>query len=91
LEPNLNPWFNRGAWYKLLIPQRIKKCPLNLRVKPGFFETTVKPVSCTMHPRLNHGFRLKPSYINHFIDDPGADRPHPGLHNNIKYEASLSL
>jgi hypothetical protein len=62
---NLNPWFKRGAWHKLLIPQRIKKCPLNLRVKLRFFETPVKPVSCTMHPRLNHGFGLNAANVDH--------------------------
>jgi hypothetical protein len=60
---NLNPCLNRSAWRKLLIPQRIKKCPLNLRVKLRFFETPVKPVSCPMHPRLNHGFRLKSAFF----------------------------
>jgi hypothetical protein len=55
LNVYLNPWLNRGAWR--FGPQRIKKWPLNLRVKLRFFETPVKPISCTMHPRLNHGFR----------------------------------
>jgi hypothetical protein len=28
-------------------------------VKPGFLETTVKPISCAIHPCLSPGLRLE--------------------------------
>jgi hypothetical protein len=54
----LNPSLERNDWRESLIPQRIKKYPLNLWVKPGFSET-MKPISRTIHPHSYLGFRLK--------------------------------
>jgi hypothetical protein len=39
-----------GALGELLIPQRFKKCSLNLWVKLRFFKSTGKPTSYTLHP-----------------------------------------
>ncbi len=47
---NLNPYLHDGTEHKLLIPQRFKKYPLNLRVKQRFFNSTVKPISYTLNP-----------------------------------------
>ncbi len=55
---SLNPRLKRGDWHKSLMPQWIKKYPLNLWVKLGFSETTAKPISGTLRSHLNLGFRL---------------------------------
>ncbi len=56
---NPDPRLDGGDWHKRLMPQRIKQYPLDLWVKPGFLETTVKPISCAIHPCLSPGLRLE--------------------------------
>jgi thiol:disulfide interchange protein len=52
-----NPKLDHDAWHKRLISQQIRKYPLSLWVKRRFPGTTANPLSCTRHPRSNHGIR----------------------------------
>jgi len=54
---------------KLLIPQRFKKYPLNLRVKLRFFNSTVKLISYSSYPHLPHGFRTVIEIARHIRDE----------------------